>query len=243
MKQILTRDEVAKAISDLAGKTGKKPTLAAIHAALGSKGSMTTLIRLKNEVEAAAQNHADSEEGLKTFREVWALAVQEGRQQMEPAVTEMRENLQTVLIENERLEGVASNAVERADRGAEAQAKAEAANVELKADYERRLGEASTALIQATDQARKSLDQLATERAERAAEVTSLRSEISKSVTRSHELELQLVRARALLEKNGNREEGRLELAVPGMAEKPAHPPGSSVVDQGLVRITEGPVS
>lgn len=241
MKQILTRDEVAKAISDLAGKTGKKPTLAAIHAALGSKGSMTTLIRLKNEVEAAAQNHADSEEGLKTFREVWALAVQEGRQQMESIVTEMRENLQTVLIENERLEGVASSAVERADRGAEAKAKAEAAHVELKASFERRLGETSTALIQATDQARQSLDQLATERAERAAEVTSLRSEISKSVARSHELELQLVRARALLEKNGNREEGRQELGLLGTVEKPEPLSASNVVDQGQVQIAKGP--
>lgn len=215
MKQILTRDEVAKAISDLAGKNGKKPTLAAIHAALGSKGSMTTLIRLKNEVEAAAQNHADSEEGLKTFREVWALAVQEGRQQLGSVVAEMRENLQTVLVENERLEGATSSAVQRADRSAEAQAKAEAACAELKAGYERRLGEASTSLIQATDQARQALDQLATERAERATEVTGLRAEITKAVVRCHELELQLVRARALLEKNGNREGGRLELAVP----------------------------
>jgi hypothetical protein len=203
MKQILSREEVAKAISVLAGKTGKKPTLAAIHAALGSKGSMTTLIRLKNEVEVGAQTQVDSEEGLKTFREVWALAVQEGRQQQESVVVEMRENLQTVLIENERLEGAASSAVERADNCESAQAKTEAAFGGLKAEYERRLGEANTALIQATDQARLSLDQLATERAGRAAEVAGLRTDLEKSVARAHDFELQLVRARALLEKSG----------------------------------------
>jgi hypothetical protein len=202
MKQILTREEVAKAMSDLAGKTGKKPTLAAIHAALGSKGSMTTLIRLKNEVEAEAQSPVDSEEGLKTFREVWALAVQEGRQQQESAVAEMKENLQTVLIENERLEGVASSAAARADNCENAQAKAEAALGALKAEYESRLGEANTALIQANDQARMALDHLATERAGRAAEVAGLRTKLAKAVEQSHEFELELVRARAFLERS-----------------------------------------
>lgn len=203
MKQILTREEVAKAISDLAGKTSKRPTLAAIHAALRGKGSMTTLIKLKNEVEAAAQSPVDSEEGLKIFREVWALAVQEGRHQQESVLAEMKENLQTVLIENERLEGVASSAAARADNCEAAQAKVEADRDVLKAEYERRLGEANTALIQANDQARLALDHLASERAARAAEVAGLRIELAKSVAQSHGLELQLVRARALLEKDG----------------------------------------
>jgi len=219
MKQILTRDEVAKAITDLAGKTGKKPTLAAIHAALGGKGSMTTLIRLKNEVEAAAQSPVDSEDGLKTFREVWALAVQEGRQQQEAVVAEMRDNLQTVLIENERLEGVASNAMERADRGAEARARTEAALGAVKAEYERRLGAANAALLTANEQARHALDQLATERAERATEVTALRAELVKAAVRSHDLELQLVRAQALLERNAEGGE-----SVPALENRTEHP-------------------
>jgi hypothetical protein len=58
-------------------------------------------------------------------------------------------------------------------------------------------------LIQANDQARLTLDHLATERAGRAAEVAGLRMELAKSVAQSHEFELQLVRARALLEKSG----------------------------------------
>jgi hypothetical protein len=135
MKQVLTRDEVAKAMGGLSGKSGKRPTLAAIHAALGGKGSMTTLIRLKNEVEAAAQSVTDSDEGLKAFREVWALAVQEGRQQQESVIAEMRENLQTVLVENERLEGTAASAIERATALEQAKAQAESASAQLKAGF------------------------------------------------------------------------------------------------------------
>jgi hypothetical protein len=38
MKQIITKEEVGKAILDLVGQN-KKPTLAALHAALGHRGS------------------------------------------------------------------------------------------------------------------------------------------------------------------------------------------------------------
>jgi hypothetical protein len=54
MKQIITNEEVSKAMADLATQ-GKKPTLSALHAALNNRGSMSTLVRLKAEIEAAAQ--------------------------------------------------------------------------------------------------------------------------------------------------------------------------------------------
>jgi hypothetical protein len=63
MKQIITKEEVGKAIIDLVGQ-GKKPTLAALHAALNNRGSMSTLVRLKAEIEAASQPAGDSPEGL-----------------------------------------------------------------------------------------------------------------------------------------------------------------------------------
>ena len=80
MKQLLTKEEVAKAIKDLEAQ-GKKVTCTSLHAALGNRGSMSTLLRLKAEIEGSPAPIADSPTGLKTFREVWTLAVTEGRQQ------------------------------------------------------------------------------------------------------------------------------------------------------------------
>ena len=42
MKQLLTKEEVAKAIKDLEAQ-GKKVTCTSLHAALGNRGSMSTL--------------------------------------------------------------------------------------------------------------------------------------------------------------------------------------------------------
>jgi len=92
MKQILIKEDVVKVIGDLVGQ-GKKPTLAALHAALNNRGSMSTLVRLKAEIEAAAQPVTDSPDALKTFRDVWALAVEEGRQQQSAVLAELRESI------------------------------------------------------------------------------------------------------------------------------------------------------
>src|ERR1035438_418926 len=205
MKQVITREEVATAMSGLSAKNGKKPPLAALHAALGGRGSMTTLIRLKNELETAAQGIGDSDEGLKAFREAWGLALQEGRQQQEAVITELRDNLQTVLIENEKLEGVAASALERVASFEEAKARADAVSAKTKADLENQLSQERTAVIRATEQARQALEQLAQEQANRASEVAGLRSELDKAVGKAHTLELELVRARALLEPRDNK--------------------------------------
>jgi hypothetical protein len=106
MKQVLTKDDVAKAISDLMAR-GKKPTLATIHATLDRRGSMTTLVNLKAEIDHDAQTIRDSPEGLEAFREVWALAVEEGRQQLNGVAEDLRESITALATENERLEGVA----------------------------------------------------------------------------------------------------------------------------------------
>ena len=52
MKQIITKEEVGKAILDLAGQ-GKKPTLAAVHAALNNRGSIPTLASIRKWLEEA----------------------------------------------------------------------------------------------------------------------------------------------------------------------------------------------
>ena len=103
MKAVLTKEEVGKAISHLVGQ-GKRPTLAALHAALDNRGSMTTLVRLKAEIDAATRSATDSPEALEVFRKVWALARDEERKEQDRQMAELRESIKALAAENERLE-------------------------------------------------------------------------------------------------------------------------------------------
>jgi hypothetical protein len=106
MKQLLTKEEVTKAMKNLEVQ-GKKLTCTSLHAALGNRGSMSTLLRLKAEIQGTPAPAADPPEALKLFRDIWAMAVSEERQQQEGLVIQLREELTALALENERLEGVA----------------------------------------------------------------------------------------------------------------------------------------
>ena len=136
MKPVITKEEVGTVIAQFIGQ-GKKPTLMAVHAALGHKGSMSTLVRLKAEIEAETKRSADSPEGLQAFRSVWAAARAEGRKEQELAIAELQENLQAMATENERLQGVAAAAQTRAIDLEKAIAKTEAELKESQASTER----------------------------------------------------------------------------------------------------------
>jgi chromosome segregation ATPase len=198
MKQIITKDDVTKAIADLAGQ-GKKPTLVAVHAALNNRGSMSTLVRLKAEIEAAAQPVTDSPDGLKAFRDVWALAVDEGRQQQETVLVETRESLNALAAENERLEGAAFAAQNHAVELDHVRMRAETELGEFKSQVETELKQARTAQAEAAAQAALALQKLAEDRASQALQVAALQNDLTIAVRKSHELELNLVRAEALL--------------------------------------------
>jgi len=202
MKQILSKDEVAKALQNLAAQ-GKKPTLATLHAVLQHRGSMSTLVRLKAEIEAAEQSVMDSPDALKAFREIWALAVEEGRSLQESANAELRENLKALAAENERLDGTATEALSRASEMQEALSRRESELSRTRAEQERQFNQVQAALVKASAQAAEALQSLAEVQAARSAEVAALRNELARAVTKAHELELKLVRARALLEAKG----------------------------------------
>lgn len=202
MKQIITKEEVGKAINDLVGQ-GKKATLAAVHAVLGHRGSMSTLVRLKAEIEDAAQPISDSSEGLRAFREVWALAVEEGRKQQEAVIIELRENLKSLATENERLEGVAMAVQNQATELEQAKLKAEAELGQIKARADDELNLVKATLTDATSQAADALQKLAAAQASRATEVGTLQTDLAAAVHKAHNMELQFVRATALLEANG----------------------------------------
>jgi chromosome segregation ATPase len=202
MKQLITKEDVGKAINQLVGQ-GKKPTLVALHAVLDHKGSMSTLVRLKAEIEAEAQRPTDSPEALEAFREVWALAHAEGRTEQTEAVAELRDSLQALAAENERLEGLTAAAQKRASDLAEATAKAETELQVLRINAERDLSRAASTMRDAGLQAAKALQELADARGAHAAQVTALQADLNTVQRNAHEFELQLVRAHALLEAKG----------------------------------------
>jgi chromosome segregation ATPase len=202
MKQILTKEEVGKAIQDLVGQ-GKKPTLAAVHATLNNRGSMSTLVRLKAEIEAAAQPETDSPDGLKAFREVWALAVDEGRKQQEVVLAELRDSIKALATENESLEGAAMAAQNHAAELEQAKSRAETELSHVRAQVDGELKQAKTGLTAATTQAAGALQKLAEVQASHALQVAALQADLTSAVHKAHDLELQLVRSTALLEAKG----------------------------------------
>jgi hypothetical protein len=202
MKQIITKEEVSQAVADLV-RQGKKPTLVALHAALNHRGSMSTLVRLRGEIEAAAQPVTDSPDGLKAFREVWALAVDEGRRQQEAVLAEVRESVTALAAENERLEGAAVAAQNLASELDHAKSRAEAELSQFKSQVEAELKQARTAQAEATTQAAGALQSLAEARAVHAAQLGAVQDDLAAAVRKAHEHELNLVRAVALLEAKG----------------------------------------
>lgn len=199
MKQLLTKEDVSKAMADLA-QQGKRPTLAAIHAALNHRGSMSTLVRLKSDLQAAAQSPNDSPEGLKAFRQTWTLAVAEGRKQMEIVATELRESLNAIAAENERLEGQVVAAQNRVRELDEVRARAESDLRDLQAQIHAELHQARAAVAGANAKAAEALECLAESHKTHANQIAALQTERDDAVRKAHEMELQFVRAQALLE-------------------------------------------
>ena len=194
MKQIIDKESVEKAIADLKAN-GKKVTLMALHGALGHRGSMSTLVKIKAELEAKAQPVNDSEEGLQAFREIWALAREEGRRQQESVNAGLQQDIQTLARENERLEGEATASANQTSELQKAKLHAEVALDDLK----RQLARSQESLIQANKETQAALEKFAAEQAAH----QGTHQELGKAIEKAHELELDLVRSRALLDAQG----------------------------------------
>lgn len=199
MKPIITKEDVAEAISRLASQ-GKKPTLAALHAALENRGSMSTLVRLKAEVDAKAQQTNFPIEAQEAFRGIWALAREAGQKECGQTMADLQQTLQALANENERLCGAIDAAQKRSSDAEQVRCKAEADLDQLRSTTERDLSRATTAVTDAALTATKALQELADARAAHAAEVAALQKDVAAAHQKSHEFELQLTRAQALLE-------------------------------------------
>lgn len=199
MKQIITKEDVSKAMLNLAS-AGKKTTINAIYAALNGRGSMSTIVRLKAEIDAATKSETDSSAGIKAFREVWALAVDEGRKQQEVVLIELRDSLKALAVENERMEGATmalQNQINDLEK-AKSRAETELNQVRVRTEGEVKL--ARTALTEATTQAAAALQRLAEAQTSHARQIAALQAELTAATRKSHDLEMQLVRSSALLE-------------------------------------------
>lgn len=199
MKQIITKEDVSKAMLNLTS-AGKKTTINAIYAALNGRGSMSTIVRLKAEIDAATKSETDSSAGIKAFREVWALAVVEGQKQQEVVLVELRDSLKALAAENERMEGAAmalQNQINELEK-AKSRAESELSQVRVRTDGELKL--ARTALAESTTQAASALQTLAEAQTSHAKQIAALQADLNDATRKSHDLELQLVRSSALLE-------------------------------------------
>ena len=195
MKAILTKDDVAGAIEKLKA-AGKKPTLQAIHAALGNRGSISTLVRLKGEIEAGAVAVKDDETGLQAFRELWAQAVEEGRKAKEAEVAELQEALDATADEAEKAEGETLAAREKL-AAVEAQRDAlisdlAASNAALTASRAEGAGHAEK--IAAV------LERVAKLQEDHAAALAKAGAELATEHDRAHKLEIELAKLQAVSE-------------------------------------------
>ncbi len=196
MKQLLSKEDVAQAMAELAAK-GRKITLATLHAALGNRGSLSTLVRLKAEIEAPSASPQDSEEALNAFRQVWNLAQTETRKQQDAAIADLQETLKTLATENERLDGVAAAAELRCAELERAKSAAETEALQNRAKLESELSRAQGALSDANAQAARALEKLAKVQSEHAAELADMQRKLSETLAKAHDQEIRLVRAEA----------------------------------------------
>lgn len=199
MKQVITKEEVSKAIAQLK-EQGKRPTLATIHALLNNRGSMSTLVRLKSELEASTIPATDSAEGLKSFREIWALAVAEGRGAQEQLIDELRGNVNSMAAENERLEGSLLAAEQQLHELNHAKSLIESELRDYRASVQVQIDSSRAAATEATANASDALARLAERQADHSKQLAALQSERDDAIRRAHEMEIKLVRALALLE-------------------------------------------
>ena len=182
---------VKKALDDLKAD-GKKTTNNILHAALGFRGSMTTVIHLRAELEADKLAPNDSAEGLKAFRDVWALAREEGGKVQESVIETLKINLEDLFRENEKLEGEKAALSNQAEdlRKAKGEIETELVNVRSQ------LARSQESSIQAGADTKAAFERLAMEQA--AHQATQIK--LTEAKQSAHEFELDMVRCKGQIE-------------------------------------------
>ena len=123
---------------------------------------------------------------------IWALAREEGRRQHESVNTGLQQDIQTLARKNERLEGEAPASASQASELQKAKLNAEA----VLDDVKRQLARSQASLIQANQETQAALEKFAAAQSAH----QSTHQELKKAIEKAHELELNLVCSRALLD-------------------------------------------
>jgi predicted nucleic acid-binding Zn-ribbon protein len=139
-----------------------------------------------------------------------SLAHDEGRKGQEQVTADLRDSLKAIATENERLEGAAAAAQKHAIDLEEAKSKAEAELNQFRISADRELSQAMSTMREAGLQTTKAPQELADARGTHATQVAALSADLTIAQRNAHDFELQLVRARALLESKGQASESSL---------------------------------
>lgn len=196
MVAIITKEGVAKAIETLR-EAGKKISPTGIYAFFGNRGSFSTIAKYKAEIDSAELEKRDSEEGLRAFRQMWSLAIQEGRKQAEEKMLEMQETLDAVVAQSEQLDGqfaAANGRVADLEKQRDSMV-AELAKSNEQVTTARATGE------QNANKAAEVLTRMSTMQETHAHELADLRQQLGAAQNDAHAVELKLARAEARLEK------------------------------------------
>ena len=201
MKKILQKDEVAKIRATLTTEKGKKPTIAALHAALGNRGSLSTLVKLVAEIEADERPTTEAGDAFRTFREMWRLAMDEGQKEAELTIKELKAVQFTLCQENERLDAAASVAQERMVVLEKEKSDLALDFAQAKAKLENQLAQAQAALAEANGRTSQAFEKLSQVQAAHASELAALHTDLDAATKAQHTAEIELATCKARLDK------------------------------------------
>lgn len=191
---------MAKAMHDLQAN-GKPVTLNSVHAALGFRGSMTTVNKLFKEIKASAKTTPEpDQEALKTFGEVWTRAMDAGRKQNAMIIEQQEADLQALGQENERLDGLVVAAQAQTETLQKEKSDLESQLTRATAGLGSQLNQAQAALVEAHGRAAQAFQQLSEAQRAHVEEIAFLQAELNKAVQKSHTAEMELVACKAKLE-------------------------------------------
>jgi DNA repair exonuclease SbcCD ATPase subunit len=195
-RSVLTLEEVEKALTTLRQKEGREPSTRALHAAVGNRGSMTTLLKMKRDLDKppGVAPGADPEQ-VAQFNALWAAAKTVGRAEREEEVRRLQEELDTVMAEAERMEG---EIVEARQQGAEIAAVRDRLIAENAAAHQE-LTAARAAGEQQTQKTAAALERLSTLQAAHAQELSALGEQLRQAEKSQHETALSQARTEGQL--------------------------------------------
>lgn len=200
MRKILQKEDVAKVLATLTTEKGKKPTITAIHAALGNRGSLSTLVKLLAEIEAAERPATEAGDAVHAFREMWRLAMDEGQKEAEATIKELKAVQFTLCQENERLDGVASAAQEQLATLEKEKSDLAMECAQARAKFENQLAQAQAALAEANGRSSQAFEKLSQVQSAHATELAALRADRDAAIKAQHAAEVALAATNARLE-------------------------------------------